>query len=234
MKKNTMMRIASVLLVVVLLTTSVISGTFAKYVTSDKGSDFARVAKWGVAIEAKSFGLFEADYKTDDTSATFSGNYSVSSAGTVDRDDVLAPGTSGSFADIAITGTPEVAVDVKIVPTVAISDTWKDGNGAYYCPVVVTVNDTEFFGTNYASATAFAAAIEENIKGKSAQYAPNTDLASIYNNTNLDIKWKWDFTTGDINDIRDTALGNAAANATTEAEELTISIGVDITVTQID
>ncbi len=119
MKKNTMMRIASVLLVVVLLTTSVISGTFAKYVTSDKGSDFARVAKWGVKVEAESFGMFEADYKTDDTSATFSGDYSVSSAGTVDRDDVLAPGTEGSFADIKITGTPEVAVDVGIAATVA-------------------------------------------------------------------------------------------------------------------
>lgn len=234
MKKNTMMRIASVLLVVVLLTTSVISGTFAKYVTSDKGSDFARVAKWGVAIEAKSFGLFKADYKTDETLATFSGDYSVSSAGTVDRDDVLAPGTEGSFADIKITGTPEVAVDVDIDATVAISDTWKDGNGAYYCPVVVTVNDTEFFGTNYATAADFAAAIKGNIEGKSAQYAPNTDLGSIYNNTNLDIKWKWDFSTGAVNDIRDTALGNAAANATTEAEELTISIGVDITVEQVD
>ena len=44
MKKNKMMRIASVLLVAVILTTCAISGTFAKYVTSGNGSDNARVA----------------------------------------------------------------------------------------------------------------------------------------------------------------------------------------------
>ena len=70
MKKNKMMRAASALLVAVLLTTSVISGTFAKYITEDKGSDEARVAKWGVVIEADSFGMFKTDYTKDDTTAT--------------------------------------------------------------------------------------------------------------------------------------------------------------------
>ena len=55
MKKNRMMRVASALLVAVLLTTCAISGTFAKYVTTESGSDFARVAKWGVNVEAESF-----------------------------------------------------------------------------------------------------------------------------------------------------------------------------------
>ncbi|MDE6767712.1 MAG: hypothetical protein K2J35_05915, partial [Eubacterium sp.] len=50
MKKNKMMRIASALLVLCLLTTCVISGTFAKYVTSNDGSDSARVAKFGVSV----------------------------------------------------------------------------------------------------------------------------------------------------------------------------------------
>lgn len=47
MKKNKMMRLASCLLVAILLTTSVISGTFAKYTTSSTGTDSARVATWG-------------------------------------------------------------------------------------------------------------------------------------------------------------------------------------------
>ena len=47
MKKNKMMRIASVLLVAVILTTCAISGTFAKYVSSADSSDSARVAYWG-------------------------------------------------------------------------------------------------------------------------------------------------------------------------------------------
>ncbi|MFR0985955.1 MAG: hypothetical protein ACLSFZ_04975 [Frisingicoccus sp.] len=45
MKKNRMMRLASSLLVLTLLTTCVISGTFAKYTTQAGGSDTARVAK---------------------------------------------------------------------------------------------------------------------------------------------------------------------------------------------
>ena len=224
MKKNKMMRLAAVLLIAVLLTTSVISGTFAKYVTSDEGSDSARVAKWGVVIEADSFGMFETDYETDDDGATFTGDYSVSSA-TGDRDDLLAPGTSGSFADIAITGTPEVAVDVAIVATVAVSNNWTV-DGDFYCPVVVTVGTEEISGLDYTSATAFATAIKAKIDGKSKQYAPNEDLGAIYNNTNLDLAWAWAFE-GD--NVKDTKLGNKAV-----AEDLTISIGVAITVTQID
>ena len=222
MKKNKMMRLAAVLLIAVLLTTSVISGTFAKYVTTESGSDFARVAKWGVEIAAKSFGMFETDYETDDDGATFTGDYSVSAAA---GDDVLAPGTSGSFANIAITGTPEVAVDVAIVATVAVSDNWIV-DGDFYCPVVVTVGTEEISGLDYENATAFAAAIKAKIDGKSKQYAPNTDLSAIYNTTNLDLAWAWAFE-GD--DEKDTDLGDKAV-----AEDLTISIGVAITVTQID
>ena len=47
MRKNKFMRAASGLLVAVLLTTCVISGTFAKYTSTSTGTDSARVARWG-------------------------------------------------------------------------------------------------------------------------------------------------------------------------------------------
>ena len=100
MKKNKMMRAASALLVAVLLTTSVISGTFAKYTTSDEGSDTARVAKWGVTVLAKDLTMFDTQYAKDDTSATLIGDYSVKSG---DTDKVLAPGTTGSLANVTVT-----------------------------------------------------------------------------------------------------------------------------------
>ena len=233
MRNNRMMRAASALLVAVLLTTSTISGTFAKYVTTESGSDSARVAKWGVVIDADSFGMFATDYETDDDKATFTGKYSVSSAADDkgERDDVLAPGTEGSFADIAITGTPEVAVDVAIAATVEVSDNWIVA-GDFYCPVVVTVGEEEISGLDYDSATAFAAAIKAEIDGKSAQYAPNTDLADTYDDTNLDLAWAWAFegaANSEQTDEKDTDLGDKAV-----AADLTISIGVVITVTQID
>lgn len=232
MRNNRMMRAASALLVAVLLTTSTISGTFAKYVTEKEVSDTARVAKWGVRIEAENFGMFEADYETTDT-AKYTGKYSVSAA-EGDRDDVLAPGTSGSFANIAIKGTPEVAVDVAIVADVEVSGDWTV-DGDFYCPVVVTVGEEEISGLDYDSAADFAEAIKTEIDGKSAQYAPNTDLSTTYNNTNLDLAWAWAFETGadkdakDANNVKDTALGDKAVD-----EDLTIEIGVTITVTQID
>lgn len=235
MKKNVMMRVASALLVAVLLSTCAISGTFAKYVTADEGSDSARVAKWGVTIEADSFDMFAKQY--DSETADFTG-LSVEST-----EDVFAPGTSGEFAAIAITGTPEVAVEVAVDPTVTVSGNWTVA-GAFYCPIVVTVGDTAICGLACDDATDFADEIAAAIRGYSAQYAPNKDLTEITNGTNFDISWEWAFedddhaalgcecAAGAQTDIKDTALGDIAADPTAEA--LKIEIGVKITVTQID
>ena len=83
MKQSKTMRLVSALLVLTLMTTCAVSGTFAKYVTSTNGEDAARVAYWGFdqpsAIE---FDLFSAEYD-----------------GTVkskDGKNVVAPGTSQS------------------------------------------------------------------------------------------------------------------------------------------
>ena len=108
MKKNRMMRLASILLVCVLMTTSVISGTFAKYTTQDAANDTARVAKWGVTLQVAGK-LFGETYKdtivaSDDTALTVQAN-DYSSA----NDFVVAPGTkSDDGFHISLTGTPEV------------------------------------------------------------------------------------------------------------------------------
>ena len=75
MKKNKMLRIASILLVVTLLSTCVISGTFAKYVTKAEGIDAARVAKWGIIVGVEGDSAFKTEYETDDSS--YPGEYSV-------------------------------------------------------------------------------------------------------------------------------------------------------------
>ena len=51
---NKMMKAASVLAVVTMLTTGIVGGTFAKYATGATGADNARVAKFGVSITAES------------------------------------------------------------------------------------------------------------------------------------------------------------------------------------
>ena len=66
MKKNVMMRLACFLLVAVLISTSAISGTYAKYVTEGSSKDTARVAKWGVTVSADYSNLFTKTYETHD------------------------------------------------------------------------------------------------------------------------------------------------------------------------
>ncbi|MBQ3003454.1 MAG: hypothetical protein IJD82_06965, partial [Clostridia bacterium] len=135
MKKNKMMRIASVLLIAVMMSTCAISGTFAKYVTSGDASDSARVAKWGV--EVTGVGDYFADaYNTDD--ALYAGAQSVITSGATD-DSLVAPGTSkNGVTTIKITGVPEVAARVSVIGDVEIGDKWEDQNGDFYCPIIIT------------------------------------------------------------------------------------------------
>lgn len=235
MKKNTMMRLAAILLVGVLLTTSVIGGTFAKYTTSGTtGTETARVAKFGVEIVTTNFDtLFNKEYAAN---AVYKDKADVTIGTTVsasDDDDLVAPGTSGSFADIKITGTPEVAVDVKIAAEVVVSNNWTV-DSAFYCPIVVTVAGTPISGLDYTSAADFATAIKTAIDGKSDKYAPGTVLDATYGDgkTTLDVEWAWAFNGDGVKqtDEKDTALGELAADGT----ELTISIKIDITVEQLD
>lgn len=120
MKKNKMMRLASLLLVCVLLSTSVISGTFAKYVTTKSGSDSARVAEWGVNIAVTNASeLFKLTYNADTSVNDEKGNeigLAVSGEAAVEGDkdaDVVAPGTTGTMT-FSVTGAPEVAANVSV------------------------------------------------------------------------------------------------------------------------
>ena len=105
MKKNNSMRAAGGLMIATMLTTSIVSGTYAKYVTSDSAKDSARVAKFGVTVAA-SGSLFDTSYKNGDGTITV-----VSST----DEKVVAPGTKSDEAlTFSISGKPEVSVNVAI------------------------------------------------------------------------------------------------------------------------
>ena len=206
MKRNTILRVSAILLVLTLLSTCVISGTFAKYTTSADANDDARIAKWGVVVEATAEAFTEND---DDTVISF-----------VSGENVLAPGTDGNLCGLTITGQPEVAVKIDATAELELTDWAVDS--AYYCPLVITVGNTEFKGNDYADAEAFEKAVEDAIVAEIAVASvdPNTNLADA-----VAVTWAWAYEGND--DVKDTALGNAAAPAT-------ISIAVSVTVTQID
>ena len=224
--KNTMMRIASILMVVALLTACVISGTFAKYVTSKSAEDTARVAKFGVAVTATG-DAFKTEYAKDDTTFELAANTVVST------DKVVAPGTKGTLATIALTGTPEVAVRISFDLTAVKSDNWTVAEEEDYFPLVFKVNGTEVAFEDLADAVAELTFDVE----------AGTDLSTVLttgegNNAKpvIEITWEWPFEVGETadeiaaTDAKDTWLGNQAA----AGNPATVTVTLTATVTQID
>ena len=251
MKKNVMMRVASIMLVLVLMSSSVISGTFAKYVTSGESEDNARVARFGVTVSAdfeKTFtrGYKLADVKSADTEAE-------SSVWAVSETDVVAPGTAGSLANFAVIGKPEVDVRVNYEATLNLHnwklDMNKDNTLAVeepeYCPIVITItynSVTKTYGMDAAHGTGdactvtyptvaeFEAGVAAAIAACTADYQANQDLSQV--NDDLTISWAWPFEKGDANDVKDTMLGDQAAYSNDIAGK--IAVEVKCTVTQIN
>ena len=243
MKTNKMMRLASVLLVAVLLSTCAISGTFAKYVTEATGTDSARVAKFGVVITANG-STFASVYETDDPvvkGVIANSVYSSTKSDGVNLDDVIAPGTDGEMVAMTISGIPEVAVEVKYVADLELSDNWyPNGDGTVYCPIVITVDGVKYHceagsddaDDKYGDGTiaTFEAKVEAAINDYTAEYPPQTDLSVESTVKTPDVSWEWAFSTSVENDVKDTWLGDRAA----EGNFATIELTVTTTVTQID
>ena len=115
MKKNRMMRLASVLLIMTLLSTSVISGTFAKYVSSATGSDTARVAKWHIEVEDNKLGVENATI-TFDLFKTINDTGNTAAESDVKTGEIIAPGTAGSF-ELNIKNLSEVNAKYSVALT---------------------------------------------------------------------------------------------------------------------
>lgn len=221
MKKTKLMRAALLLLVLTLITSCFVGGTFAKYVTEDKGTDSARVAKWGVTVTANG-GTFANTYATDTGNVVGTIANSVVSA-----DKVIAPGTKGNMVGMTITGTPEVAVSVNYAANFKVKDWTVDGN--FYCPLQIKVGSTMIDGASFDNAAAFENAVNNEISTYNKNYAAGTDLSTA-SVTTPSVSWEWPFFVNNADDVKDTALGDLAANGNAP----TVSLTITTTVTQID
>lgn len=258
MKKSKSIRVAAGLLTLTLITSCFVGGTFAKYVTkaTGDGNDLARVAKWGVEIDAEAGDLFKKVYTTNAADIKDAEGNAIQNS--VEADEkVVAPGTkndNGGF--FSLKGTPEVAVNVKInmhgkdgaesaiTDVVLPAGTYTDYTGtaetftinADYHPVTFTLKD----GTNVLK-TGTLAEIQTYFNGFNKNYAPRTDLSKIFNADGTGVytlSWAWDygnFDTDTGHDQADTYLGQVAAGIVTDANAKTsLDFVIDITVTQID
>lgn len=214
MKKNRMMRLAAFLLVCVLLTTSVISGTYAKYVSTTTDSDSARVAKWGFGTASIAF------------EDLFAASYTNVAAGTDDM-AIIAPGTAGevTFAFEATGSAPEVAYKIVV-------DT--DGSGIHTNiennPNIVWQLDANGYGT-WDEMLGDIAALSQ------ARVEANALPTNFGKNATHTIYWKWIFDENATNkeantannDTMDTNMGNGAVTT-----EQSVTLVVNIKAEQID
>ena len=239
MKKNHTMRAASLLLVLTLITSCFVGGTFAKYTTELSGDDTARVAKFGVTLDADT-DLFSMEYNAP-------GSISVKSH---DDADVIAPGTTGTAAAFTISGDPEVDVKVTVSLSGDANETDDDltmvtlpagtytdytemveqSDGAYqysdeytlstdYKPVLWTLSYTPVGGTKAAVSgceNVNLDAIEAYLSGTlSDQYEVDEDDSFKDINGKYELTWVWGFDADDTqiddNDRADTTLGQIAA-----------------------
>ena len=221
MKKNKFMRLASVMLMLCLITTCAISGTFAKYTTSDSAKDSARVAKWGIVLtvsDSDGSTLFAKDYEDEDDSSKMT----VSSLVDLDLvgglDDVVAPGTASTGITFTINGTPEVATQV----TASLGETKdvfikydSDSNGsldATYYPVVFTLTHTYGAGAQSIKGAADAVSVTctndgstdvvtgtladiQKVLVKLSELMTKNAPGYVYNDT-FKLTWAWAFEHG--------------------------------------
>lgn len=228
-------RIFMVLMIMALVSSCVVWGTYAKYTKSDTGLDLARIAKFGVVINANGT-MFSNAYDAEEPRDRDASVKSVLST-----DKVVAPGTSGNMISMSVSGKPEVSVGVKYTAEFYIYN-WEvvDGeNKIYYCPITITVGDKEIVGTNYQSAEEFAAAVEEAIEDYSAEYSvesfsEKSDIKDVIKVPS--VSWRWDFEGDNINDEYDTYLGNRACERSEGANDKisTINLVITTTITQLN
>ena len=220
-KKNVLMRSAGLLLVLVLVTSCFVGSTFAKYTVGGKGSDSARVAKFGVNVTANGT-MFAKEYATDD------GNAGTITKSVISTDKVVAPGTKGDMASMTLTGTPEVAVRVSYAVNKFELKGWTTDGTTEYCPLVFTVGTASYKigDAGITSVSDLQDKVTAAITAYSKDYEANTDLSGVGADS-LKVSWAWAFE-GD--DAKDTALGSRAA----EDKAATVELEITTTVTQID
>ena len=158
-RKNTMMRAAGCMLMLGLLSTCAISGTFAKYTDTTTGTGSARVAKWNITAAGTTItDTFEFDlYETliDTKNGATEGN--VVSA---NSDKVIAPGTQGEFT-LSFKNESEVTAEYTVDYTVT-----KNG-----IPVQFSIDDGATWTDDLADVTtavevAIGATAEINVQWK--------------------------------------------------------------------
>lgn len=194
MKKNTIMRIAAVVLMCTLVTACFASSTFAKYTSAATATGKATVAKWDISVEGNKITISPKPSITFNLTDSWVNTVKGSDGQTATvKDNLLAPGTNGYF-DIDIKNDSDVYAKAAITLS-------KDTGSVDLPSSFVLATDG-----NFENAVTLGNALPAE------QIAINeTKTVRIY--------WKWTFeTTDNATDEADTAAGIAAGDLKLKAD----------------
>lgn len=195
MDSNKMVKIASVVMLFTIVAASLVSGTYAKYISTASGTDSVVVAHWDIKAGAKDgeVSIYNADGSAK--SITFDLFNTIKDTAKAAETDVaagkIAPGTSGSF-ELSIKNDSEVTAKYAIDYTVT---------NASNIPLKFSIDG----GTTWTDTLADVAASASTTMTKGTSKPVTVD-------------WKWDFSTSADQDTADTVLGNDAPEVTVKAD----------------
>ena len=222
--KTKIFRVAALLFVLALVSTVMISGTFAKYTSEYSGSDTALVAKWSLDVTdgTNDFNL------ADDGAATldlFSHLYDVNIISNAGTNKIIAPGVKGEFT-LSVTNNSDVAAGVTF-------EFAKSGDAANV-PMEYSLDN---FATAGKDLAALAGAIDTaaDFATIAADATPSVVTKTVY--------WRWPYEVkveGDpsARDETDTGLGIDSADkfidASTVGERTEYILSITATATQLE
>jgi len=236
--KSRVFSVTLLLLAMSMVSTVMISGTFAKYTTAVAGQDTALVARWsfnaqgGQDSSLSNFAAASAPAELDLFShASYTNMNNDDGAG----ESILAPGVDGDFV-VKVSYIADVAADIKI-ETVALADnaavpieysvdsgvTWVDLDGLSKALADKIIADTATTGAT-ASVPATVGVFR-----LAATATGSTTIKDIEKT----VQWRWAYVSAD--DTVDTALGEDSQTAAKSdiTKRTTYGIKITLTATQV-
>lgn len=209
MKKEKVLVVFAILVLILATTMLTISNTSAKYITSANGTDSARVAHWNINT-------------TNNIKDLFASSYTNVTPGSEEQ-GVIAPGTSGTYS-FTIDGDVETAYTLSIIASGSdeVNGAVSDYNPIKYSFTKPNTGDNKeskpTITTDNMTFEELKSAINGIDDGKQVHKA-----GSLSGDT-YTIGWTWEL---DGNDEKDTLLGNLVSKG-----DKTISLSVNIVATQ--
>lgn len=223
MKKTKLMRAALLLLVLTLITSCFVGGTFAKYTTSASGQDSARVAKWGF----------------NNASVVLTDLFNTNYNNVLGTENVIAPGTKGNarFGFTYGGDNNATAPEVAYTFTVSADESTCDPSIKKNTNIKWSLDGAVVPAAGSATAGSWDALLAaiKNLSGDplgEKTYAPG-ELPKAFKTADgaymHTVAWEWAFETANdaTQDKTDTEMGNANPLAT-------VALKITVSATQVD